>query len=89
MPREGPLSHFKSQEIPRTSGKLIKRRYEGQDFDFLLLTCMGEFTSGSIVPSLTLEKFINNIIIPQKSFSYINLLWINELFITFPGKMNY
>ena len=33
--------------------------------------------------------YIIKIIIPQKSFSYIKLLWINELFITFPGKMNY
>ena len=32
---------------------------------------------------------IFDIIIPQKSFSYIKLLWINELFVTFPGKINY
>ena len=29
------------------------------------------------------------IIITQKSFSYLKLLKINELFITFPGIMNY
>ena len=29
------------------------------------------------------------IILTQKSFSYLKLLKINELFITFPGIMNY
>ena len=35
------------------------------------------------------EWNVKQFIISQKSFSYIKLLWINELFITFPGKMNY
>ena len=36
-----------------------------------------------------LRESIKIFIIPQKSFSFIKLLRINELFITFPGKMNY
>ena len=35
--------------------------------------------------SLTITFFI----IPQKSFSYIKLLQINDLFINLPAKMNY
>ena len=51
--------------------------------------CRSDINKNLLVVETSGPTTINEIIIPQKSFSYIKLLWINELFILFPGKMNY
>ena len=83
-----------TKKKPRTNKKVKTNVKQSVLFRKLKSSNLGPvvqiYTTYSDMGFFSHEKLVLfDIIIPQKSFSFIRLLWINELFITFPGKIKY